>query len=168
MNFCKYKTPVPFDDIILKSDGEFLTGLWFKNESENNKNVVENIRDGLEIFKQTRKWLDLYFSGNEPNFSLKFKFDCGTIFQKNVWKILEEIPFGKTVCYGEIANELSKQNKNGKMSAQAIGGAVKVNPICIIVPCHRVIGENNKLVGYAGGIENKKQLLMLEKVDIID
>lgn len=168
MYFCRYKTPCGFDDIVMESDGDFLLGLRFENKG-NKKPVGENIDcESLEIFKQTCKWLDTYFSGEEPNFALKYKFICGTDFQNRVWRILEQIPFGKTVCYGDIAKEISKQSKNGKMSAQAVGGAVKANPICIVVPCHRVVGKGGELVGYAGGIENKKQLLILEKVRRID
>lgn len=111
------------------------------------------------------KWLDVYFSGKEPNFSVKYRFEKGTSFQKQVWHLLENIDFGKTSCHGDIACSLARQMGKQKMSAQAVGKAVGANPICIIVPCHRVVGKTGKLTGYGGGIENKKQLLLLEKTE---
>ena len=163
--YFEYKTPNGFDDILMCSDGEFLTGLWFKNSNDENKHTSKMVYKNLEIFNQTCKWLDVYFSGKEPNFSVKYRFEKGTPFQKQVWHLLENIAFGKTTCYGDIACSLAKQMGKQKMSAQAVGNAVGANPICIIVPCHRVVGKTGKLVGYGGGIENKKQLLLLEKAE---
>lgn len=111
------------------------------------------------IGRKPCKWLDVYFSGKEPNFYVKYRFEKGMPFQKQVRHLLENIAFGKTSCYGDIACSLARQMGKQKMSAQAVGA----NPICIIVSCHRVVGKTGKLTGYGGGIENKKQLLLLEK-----
>lgn len=116
------------------------------------KNLGDEI--DLEIFDQTIDWLEIYFSGKNPEFTPRIKIE-GTDFQKKVWKYLQQIPSGKVETYGNIA-------KNLKTSARAIGNAVAKNPISIIVPCHRVIGANGKLTGYAGGIDRKNFLLELE------
>lgn len=156
-----YKTPDGFDDIVLHSDGTFLTGLLFKNSKED-KNVEAEETD-LPIFNETRKWLDEYFVGQIPNSIPKYKIENLTPFRKKVIKILEKIGYGELVTYNDIAKEIAAQENIKKMSAQAVGGAVRANPICIIVPCHRVIGSNGKLIGYGGGINNKEKLLELEK-----
>lgn len=156
-----YKTPDGFDDIVLHSDGTFLTGLLFKNLKED-KNVEAEETD-LPIFNETRKWLDEYFVGQIPNSIPKYKIENLTPFRKKVIKILEKIDYGELVTYNDIAKEIAAQENIKKMSAQAVGGAVRANPICIIVPCHRVIGSNGKLIGYGGGINNKEKLLELEK-----
>lgn len=152
-----YKTPKQFSNILLTSDGEFLTGLCFINTSKGLDNT------SLPIFKETIKWLDIYFSGNIPNFAPKYKLDSLTPFQKEVLEITKNIPYGKIITYKEIADTIAKEKNINKMSAQAVGQALKHNPICIIIPCHRVIGCNNKLTGYNGGISNKIELLKLEK-----
>ena len=152
-----YKTPKQFSNIILTSDGEFLTGLCFINTSKESDNT------NLPIFKETIKWLDIYFSGNIPNFIPKYKLDSLTPFQKEVLEITKNIPYGKIITYKKIADTIAKRKNIKKMSAQAVGQALKYNPICIIIPCHRVIGSNNKLTGYNGGIKNKIELLKLEK-----
>lgn len=152
-----YKTPKQFSNTLLTSDGEFLTGLCFINTSKESDNT------SLPIFKETIKWLDIYFSGNIPNFAPKYKLDSLTPFQKEVLEITKNIPYGKIITYKEIADIIAKRKNIKKMSAQAVGQALKNNPICIIIPCHRVIGCNNKLTGYNGGINNKTELLKLEK-----
>lgn len=165
MNFKNfYKTPNGFDDIILISDGEFLTGLYFENSKDAKKHNAELIEQDLPIFFETKKWLDEYFKGKVPNFTPKYKFINATPFRSEVYAILETIPYGKTITYGEIASIIAKNKGIKKMSAQAVGGAVGSNPICLIVPCHRVIGKNGKLVGYGGGLNNKESLLKLEKI----
>lgn len=150
----------PIGKITLGSDGEALVGLWIEGqkyflwkytESENN--------DNLEIFKETKLWLDEYFRGNNPKTAIKLA-PVGTPFQQKVWKELEKIPYGDTVSYGDIAKKL------GIRSGQAVGGAVGRNPISIIIPCHRVVGKNKALTGYAGGIDKKLLLLKLENPDI--
>lgn len=154
--------------INLISDGEVLTGLYFNTNNEIksiDKFIYIDERNLLPIFAQTRKWLDIYFSGREPEFTPPLKL-IGTPFRLSVWNILQKIPYGTTVTYGDIAKILAKQRNIAKMSAQAVGGAVGANPIPIIVPCHRVIGINNNLVGYAGGIDKKIKLLALEHIDV--
>lgn len=160
-----YKTPNKFDDIVLSSDGNVLTGLWFKNSSDKNIHINNYQRKDLEIFKQTKKWLDIYFLGKNPDFDIEYRIDYLTPFKEEVLSIIKSIPYGKTITYGDIAKIISNKRGIKKMSSQAVGQAVKSNPICLIVPCHRVIGINNKMVGYVGGISNKINLLELEKYD---
>ena len=142
----------PIGKIFIASDGESLTGLWFENQKFFPKNLGDEI--DLQIFDETINWLQIYFDGRNPEFTPRIKIE-GTDFQKTVWKYLQQIPFGKVETYGNIA-------KNLKTSARAVGNAVAKNPILIIVPCHRVIGANGKLTGYAGGIDRKNFLLELE------
>ncbi|OBV29897.1 6-O-methylguanine DNA methyltransferase [Helicobacter sp. CLO-3] len=119
----------------------------------------------LPIFERTICWLDIYFSGKAPDFTPPLHMQT-TPFRKAVWEIMLGIPFGKTMTYGEIAEKIAKQKGLAKMSAQAVGGAVGHNSISLIIPCHRVVGTNGSLTGYAGGIEKKLRLLTLEKADI--
>ena len=149
----------PLGSIFLASDGKFLTGLWFVNQKYYAKNLDNAaLEKNLEIFVLTKKWLDLYFKGLNPDFNLPVKFN-GTDFQKRVWFSLLNIPYGDTTTYGKLASILHT-------SARAIGTAVGKNPISIIVPCHRVVGKNNALTGYAGGIDKKEYLLKLESTNI--
>ena len=117
------------------------------------------------MFEQSVHWLDIYFSGKAPDFTPPLCMQT-TPFRKSVWEIMLTIPFGKTMTYGEIADRIAKQKGLSKMSAQAVGGAVGHNSISLIIPCHRVVGTNGSLTGYAGGIEKKVQLLTLEKTDM--
>lgn len=158
-----YKTPENFSDIYLTSDGEFLTGLFFEGSKmiSFDSNIEEK---SLPIFEETCRWLDIYFSGKSPNFTPAFKIENLTAFRKLVIDIMLKIPFGKTFSYQEIADKIAKEKRIPKMSARAVGNAVGSNLICIIIPCHRVIGSNQKIVGYSGGIPNKIELLKLEKV----
>lgn len=157
-----YKTPSNFSDMIMTSDGEYLTGLWFKCSKDELKHKEEGTNKSLSIFDDTKKWLDIYFSGNEPSFTPKYKIDNTTDFRKNIISKMNQIPYGKVVSYGDIAREVAKEKGIKKMSAQAVGGAVGANPICIIIPCHRVIGTDGSLTGYGGEIKNKIELLKLE------
>ena len=139
----------------------------FKGKSlfnEKNKVSDEDICEN-EIFDETKKWLDIYFSREEPKFTPKLNIK-GSEFRKDVWKILLEIPYGKTLTYKAIAEKLVMSGKYKKMSAQAVGGAVGHNPISIIIPCHRVVGASGSLTGYAGGLDRKVKLLELEDVDM--
>ena len=154
-----YTTPAAFDNLLLTSDGEVLTGLHFVKSG----NAVKS-SNALPVFKDISRWLDIYFSGREPDFTPDFRIDNATPFRRDVLEILQQSPFGKTVTYGDIAAQIAKKHGIEKMSAQAVGGAVGWNPIGIIIPCHRVVGVGNKLVGYGGGIENKIALLGLEKI----
>ena len=156
-----YKTKNGLSDIILNSDGEYLTGLWFEGSKDSIKHDENAKEKDLEIFKETRKWLDIYFSGKVPEFTPKYKINNITDFRKEVIDIMNLIPFGETITYNDIAEKIAKKRGIKKMSAQAVGGAVGSNPICIIIPCHRVVGKNGKLTGYGGGIKNKEILLYL-------
>ena len=154
----------PLGQILLSSDGENLNGLWFENEKYYPYNISKGSeKKDLPIFEQTKKWLDIYFAGNNPNFTPSLNLR-GTEFQMSVWNILNQIPYGEVTTYGEIAREIAKQKGIVRMSAQAVGGAVGRNPISIIVPCHRVVGSNGALTGYAGGLKRKSALLSLEKI----
>ena len=155
----------PFGPITLASDGTSLVGLWFDGQ----KYFADTLEDAhrqksLPVFEEVRRWLDLYFSGKEPGF-LPPLAPKATPFRKKVWDILLSIPYGQTMTYGEIAKTIARE-QSSRMSAQAVGGAVGHNPISIIVPCHRVVGTNGSLTGYADGIDKKVQLLTLEGVDM--
>ncbi|MBP5470701.1 MAG: methylated-DNA--[protein]-cysteine S-methyltransferase, partial [Candidatus Riflebacteria bacterium] len=148
-----YKSPL--GNILLASDGEFLTGLWFEKQKYYAENLSNNFMEkNLPIFEESFNWLDIYFSGKEPDFMPKIKMKA-TDFRIKVWQILQSIPYGQTMTYKQIAVIIAKERKINRMSAQAIGGAVGHNPISIIIPCHRVIGANGNLTGYAGGLDKK-------------
>jgi methylated-DNA-[protein]-cysteine S-methyltransferase len=159
----KYKSP--FGGIILASDGEALTGLWFAGQKYFGSTLsCENNEKQLPVFEKTKAWLDCYFGGGEPDFMPSVKLN-GSEFRLAVWEILKRIPYGQLITYGEVAAEMARQ-RTVKMSAQAVGGAVGHNPVSIIVPCHRVVGMNGNLTGYASGIERKIELLKLERVNM--
>ena len=158
-----YNYTSPLGIITLARNGESLTGLWFDGQIYfPHKLISESIESELPIFKQTVKWLDIYFSGRNPDFTPPI-FLQTTPFRKAVYDILLTIPYGQTMTYGEIANIIAKQNGVERMSAQAVGGAVGHNPVSIIIPCHRVVGADGSLTGYAGGLDRKIELLKLEK-----
>ena len=161
-----YKTPDGFSDMLMNSDGEYLTGLGFVDSKDTEKHVTDCEEKNLPIFEETSKWLDLYFSGEIPTFTPKYKINNLTPFRQEVIDIMNTIPYGSTVTYQDIANQIATKRGIKKMSSQAVGGAVGWNPICIIVPCHRVIGSKGNLTGYGGGINNKVALLTLEKNDM--
>ena len=148
----------PFGIIYMKSDGEYLTGLWFDKSRDSEKHKGQFVEENLKIFEDTKRWLDIYFSGKNPDFTPKYKIEHLTEFRKLVIDIMNKIPYGEIVTYNDIANEIAKIKEIKKMSAQAVGGAVGWNPICIIIPCHRVVGANGNLTGYGGGINNKIKL----------
>lgn len=156
----------PLGVITMASDGESLTGLWFDGQ----KYYAGTIGTACEerevpVLVKTKRWLDIYFAGKEPGFTPPIALS-GTPFRLAVWEILREIPYGKRVTYKEIALQVARRKGIGSMSAQAVGGAVGHNPVSIIVPCHRVVGGDGSLTGYAGGIERKAALLSLEDADI--
>ena len=161
-----YQTPEPLDNIVLASDGEALTGLWFDNEQSNRRRSHNAEEKLLPVFRETIRWLDSYFSGKPPDWIPKYRIDNMTPFRRDVFQIMQSIPFGQTMTYGEIARQIAQKRNISKMSAQAVGNAVGWNPICIILPCHRVMGSNHKLTGYGGGIQNKIALLQLEGHDV--
>ena len=162
----KYETPSGFSTIHMNSDGKYLTGLLFEGSRVENKHSLNCDEKNLEIFKETSRWLDIYFSGKNPEFIPKYKINNLTPFRANVINIMNSIPYGKVVTYNDIAKKIAKEKGIKRMSAQAVGGAVGWNPICIIIPCHRVVGTNGSLTGYGGGINNKISLLKLEKNDM--
>ena len=166
MKVFRYQTPEGFDNMLMSTDGEVLTGLWFEGSRDADKhisNLVETCRGASlpPIIRDTCQWLDIYFSGCQPDFTPAYRMQDLTPFRKAVLDVVEEIPLGQTMTYGEIAKRL-KVN-----SAQAVGGAVGWNPICLIVPCHRVMGANGKLTGYGGGLHNKIALLKHEGLCLI-
>ena len=153
----------PLGEVRLRSDGKSLTGLWFVgqvNDAKDNRDI--EIKDDLPIFGQVETWLERYFSGEETPITIPLQ-PKGTVFQERVWKILQEIPYGETMTYGEIAQRIAKEKGVATYSAQAVGQAVGKNPISILIPCHRVLGKNGELTGYAGGVHRKEQLLNLER-----
>lgn len=156
----------PLGGITLSSDGVKLAGLWFDGQKYFGDTLPEEYEEkNLPIFEQTVRWLDTYFSGKSPDFTPPLLMET-TPFRKTVWEIMLTIPYGKTMTYGEIADRIAKQKGISKMSAQAVGGAVGHNSISLIIPCHRVVGTNGSLTGYAGGIDKKMQLLTTEKVNM--
>lgn len=161
-----YKTPSEFDDMLMNSDGKYLTGLWFIGSKDNAKHVIDCVEENLPIFRETAKWLDIYFSGKNPNFIPKYKINNLTPFRQEVIKVMNAIPYGRTLTYKDISKMIASSRKIKTMSSQAVGGAVGWNPICIIIPCHRVVGSNGSLTGYGGGINNKVALLKHEQVDM--
>ncbi len=163
-----YHYQSPLGGITLSSNGAELTGLWFDGQKYFGDTLPKEYKEkALPIFEQTVRWLDIYFSGKTPDFTPPLCM-LTTPFRKAVWEIMLTIPFGETMTYGEIADKIAKQKGISKMSAQAVGGAVGHNSISLIIPCHRVVGTNGSLTGYAGGIDKKVQLLKLEKADMSD
>lgn len=154
----------PMGEILLTCDEAGLTGLWFEGAKFYAPGPDKDYEEReTPVFAQAKRWLDLYFSGRDPDFMPPVHM-VGTPFQRSVWELLQAIPYGKTTTYGEIGRRLAA--KRGRTSAQAVGGAVGHNPISIIVPCHRVVGSNGSLTGYAGGIDRKARLLRLEGADM--
>lgn len=161
-----YSTPQGFSNLKMSSDGTSLTGIWFEPDDRKMGEICGKTRN-LKVFDETCRWLDIYFSGVQPDFIPEFVLENVTPFRREIIDILMKIPFGSSVTYGEIADIYAKRHKIVKMSAQAVGGAVGWNPVCILIPCHRVLGSNRKIVGYRGGLGNKEALLTHEKIDYI-
>ena len=161
---CVQKYASPLGGILLAADEIGLTGLWF----EGGRHFAERLpatheeRETPSLAAATR-WLDIYFAGKVPAFTPPLH-PVGSEFRMAVWKLLLAIPYGQTVSYGEIARRLAARNGRAKTSARAVGGAVGSNEISLVIPCHRVVGANGSLTGYAGGIERKAALLKLERV----
>lgn len=158
-----YKSPI--GNLILVSDGDNLVGLYMENQKYYLNGIKQELtsKDNLQVFENTKKWLDRYLAKENPSIKEIPLAPIGGEFRQKVWKILCEIPYGKTTTYGEIAKRIAKEMDKEKMSAQAVGNAVGHNPISIIIPCHRVVGKDGSLTGYAGGIEKKRILLELER-----
>ena len=160
----------PIGKLLLASKENKLMGLWIEGQKYYLGNLIEELQENNteEILVKTKKWLDRYFDAEKPEISELELAPIGSEFRKNVWKLLCKIPYGEITTYKSIAENVAKLMNRKQMSAQAIGGAVGHNPISIIIPCHRVIGTDGSLTGYAGGIDKKIKLLKLEKVDLKD
>ena len=153
----------PLGGMTLVSDGTALVGLYFDGQKYAAEGLdATHTQKTLPVFEEARRWLDVYFSGRKPDFTPPTA-PAGTAFQQSVWEILRTIPYGQTVTYGAIARRI-EQNTGCRMSAQAVGGAVGRNPISILIPCHRVIGADGSLTGYAGGLDKKAYLLRIEEI----
>ena len=152
----------PLGNILLSADDGSLTGLWFERQRHFATFLTGCEQTAnLPVFNEVRYWLDAYFTGRNPDFTPQLHM-IGTDFQRAVWRILLTIPYGQTVTYGQIAEKLAAERGVLKMSARAVGSAVGHNHISLIIPCHRVVGSNGNLTGYAGGIERKVALLKIE------
>ena len=162
---CKYKTPGGFDDLVMCGDDEALTGLWFEGSRDGLRATSGYERRETPVFRDTRRWLDGYFAGRDPGFTPDYRIEGLTPFRQAVIDEMQRIPYGATVSYGDIARAIARK-RGGRVSAQAVGGAVGHNPVSLIIPCHRVIGANRALVGYGGGLERKSALLELEHADL--
>ena len=155
----------PLGGITLSSDGEALTGLWFDGQKHFGSTLSEEAREApLPVFDFAESWLSVYFGGSAPSFAPPLRLS-GTAFQIEVWEILTTIPYGNTVTYGDIAQVLAARRGLASFSAQAVGQAVARNPVSIIVPCHRVLGAQGRLTGYAAGTQQKLKLLQLENAE---
>lgn len=161
---CHYESQL--GGILLAADEIGLTGLWFDGQKYFARELpAERTEKEMPILTETKRWLDIYFTGTEPDF-LPLLHPIGSTFRQEVWKLLLQIPYGKTVTYGELARQLAEKRGLPRMSAQAVGGAVGHNQSSVLIPCHRVVGANGSLTGYAGGIQKKVKLLELEGTDV--
>ena len=152
--------------LLLAADDIGLVGLWL-NSDRFYANLLANCKPVVKetpVILEAKRWLDVYFSGCKPKIEVPLHL-IGTPFRQEVWQLLLQIPYGKVITYGDLAKKMAEKRGAAHMSAQAIGGAVGHNEISIIIPCHRVIGANSNLTGYAGGIEKKIKLLELEGID---
>ena len=165
MNYvCEYVSPIGL--LHLVSDGEALIELWIEGQKYAVKSGPDGVRKAdLPVFECTRQWLDQYFDGQIPLDPPPIRL-IGTPFQQLVWRILQQIPYGKTVTYGDVARRIATVRGVLTLSAQAVGGAVGRNPVSIIIPCHRVIGKDGSLHGYAGGLDRKTWLLQHEELTV--
>lgn len=162
--YSKYNSKI--GEITLISDGYSLTHLYIENQTHPTIKFEECVlNDNLEIFKQTKNWLNEYFNKQIPRTNIKIKLQ-GSKFSKEVWEILKTIPYGKVITYKDIAEIIASKRNIKRMSCQAVGNAVGRNPTSIIIPCHRVIGSNGTLTGYNGGIDMKEKLLEIENISL--
>lgn len=161
----------PVGGMTMVSDGETLKVLAFtgqhllREELPGAETPNLGVLKALPVFDETRRWLDEFLEGHDPGFTPKLDPE-GTPFQKDVWRLVQKIPYGQVTTYGTIAMEVAANRGIPKMSAQAVGGAVKRNPIALIVPCHRVVGADGNLVGYFGNLPLKAELLQMEGQDM--
>ena len=161
-----YQSPVGVITLVCHDDN--LVGLFTDGQKYDGDTIPEAMieNDDIPVFEIVKKWLDRYFAGEKPDIAELPLAPFGGAFRQSVWKILREIPYGEVITYGDIAKKIAAQTGKEKMSSRAVGGAVGHNPISIIIPCHRVVGANGNLTGFAGGIQMKVKLLELEGVDM--
>ena len=158
----------PLGKILLAADEEGLTGVWLETQKHFAAKLPPEHEEGTTpVLGDACRWLDVYFSGREPDFTPKLHL-IGSDFRQAVWALLLQIPYGKTTTYGALAAQLAEKHGQRRMSAQAVGGAVGHNAISIIIPCHRVVGADGSLTGYAGGLDTKARLLAGEGVPLAD
>jgi len=158
----------PLGGILLAADETGLTGLWFDGQKFFARDLpAERVEQNTPALSEVKRWLDIYFTGKEPDFMPPLH-PIGSAFRRSVWDILLRIPYGQTSTYGEIARQLAEKQGRPRIAAQAVGGAVGHNKISIIIPCHRVVGTNGSLTGYAGGIDKKVKLLEWEHTDMTE
>lgn len=156
----------PLGGILLAADETGLTGLWFDGQKYFASDLpAERVEQNTPALSEAKRWLDIYFTGKEPDFMPPLH-PIGSAFRRSVWDILLRIPYGQTTTYGEIARQLAEKQGRPRIAAQAVGGAVGHNKISIIIPCHRVVGTNGSLTGYAGGVDKKVKLLEWEHTDM--
>lgn len=156
----------PLGKILLAADEEGMTGVWFETQKYFAAKLPPEHEEGTTpVLGDACRWLDVYFSGREPDFTPKLHL-IGSDFRQAVWALLLQIPYGQTTTYGALAKQLAEINGGKRVSAQAVGGAVGHNEISILVTCHRVVGTGGGLTGYAGGVDKKKALLELEGVSM--
>jgi len=153
----------PLGGVTMASDGEALTGLWFDGQRYFADGLSAELEEKeLPVFALADRWLNIYFSGREPDFTPPLRLS-GTPFRRAVWEVLLAVPYGQTVTYAQVAEAAAKRLGRPRSSARAAGGAVGRNPVSLIVPCHRVVGCGGALTGYAGGTDRKRRLLALEQ-----
>ena len=156
----------PLGGILLAADEIGLAGLWFDGQKYFASDLpAERVEQDTPALSEAKRWLDIYFTGREPDFTPPLH-PIGSAFRRDVWEMLLQIPYGQTITYGGIARQLAAKRGLPRLSAQAVGGAVGHNEISVIIPCHRVVGTNGSLTGYAGGIDKKVKLLELERTDM--
>lgn len=163
-----YPSPVGVLTLACDGSGSNLVGLWKEGQKYHGGTILEAMieNDDMPVFDAAKKWLDRYFAGEKPDISELPLTPIGSGFRQMVWRILCEIPYGEMITYGDIAKKIAAKTGKDSMSSQAVGGAVGHNPISIIIPCHRVVGSNGSLTGYAGGVATKVKLLELEGADL--
>ncbi|MDR0380898.1 MAG: methylated-DNA--[protein]-cysteine S-methyltransferase [Oscillospiraceae bacterium] len=156
--------PSPVGLLTLASDGDSLVGLWIEGQKYHGGTLpgATTEKDNVPVFDMAKGWLDRYFAGEQPGIAQLPLAPMGSDFRKRVWDMLCKIPYGEVTTYGEIANRVAAAMNKESMSSRAVGGAVGHNPVSIIIPCHRVVGANGSLTGYAGGLAVKTKLLALE------
>lgn len=157
----------PLGKMIILANETAVIGVCFETQKHCNFLQEAITDDNNQIILATKNWLDKYFLKQQPQISTLALAPCGNEFRKCVWQILINIPYGQTTTYGDIAKQVCKKLGKTKMSAQAVGNAVGHNPIAIVIPCHRVVGKNGKLIGYAGGMDKKQFLLAHENAENI-